>query len=173
MDSIEIAQIRAFLEEVGNRYQQPARLYLLGGSALCLLGSPRPTLDIDFVGNEQKQNALQEVMQTVANDMAIDVEAVPIAEFVPLPAGAEERQIHIDRFGLLDVYVFDPYTIALSKLDRGFDTDIDDIVFLVQRDLVTLDRLESIAQAASQQSIQYDLDPPTIRRHLEVVKGLI
>jgi len=39
MAEIAVSQIRAFLTEVGQRYQQPAMLLLLGGSALCLLGS--------------------------------------------------------------------------------------------------------------------------------------
>lgn len=47
MAEIAVTQIRAWLTEVGNRYPQPATLLLLGGSALCLLGSPRATVDID------------------------------------------------------------------------------------------------------------------------------
>ncbi len=44
MASIETAQIQTFLTEIGRRYAQPGTLLLLGGSALCLLGSSRPTL---------------------------------------------------------------------------------------------------------------------------------
>ena len=35
----------------------------------------------------------------------LDIEAVPIAEFVPLPPGAETRRHFIGRFGQVDVYV--------------------------------------------------------------------
>ncbi len=35
------------------------------------------------------------------------------------------------------MYVFDPYSIALSKVDRGFDTDLDDITFLIKKDMLT------------------------------------
>ena len=52
---MESDQIRAFLSALGNRYSRPAQLYLLGGSALCLLGSPRPTVDIDYVGDDLKR----------------------------------------------------------------------------------------------------------------------
>lgn len=48
MAAITIDHISAFLTEVGHRYQQPATLILLGGSALCLLGSKRATVDIDY-----------------------------------------------------------------------------------------------------------------------------
>jgi hypothetical protein len=50
MEFVDTLQIRTFLEEVGKRYPQAAQLILLGGSALCLLGSSRPTLDIDYYG---------------------------------------------------------------------------------------------------------------------------
>lgn len=50
MAEVTVNQIIALFTEVGQRHQQPATLLLLGGSALCLLGSPRPTLDIDYVG---------------------------------------------------------------------------------------------------------------------------
>lgn len=66
MAEIVVSQILALLTEVGQRYQQPATLLLLGGSALRLLGSPRPTLDIDYVGHDLHKNALQQVLKQVS-----------------------------------------------------------------------------------------------------------
>jgi len=40
MATVESDQIRALLDAVGKRYPSSVRLYRLGGSALCLLGSP-------------------------------------------------------------------------------------------------------------------------------------
>ena len=48
MEPITAAVLRLFLQRLGARYPRPATLYLLGGSALCLLGSPRVTLDVDY-----------------------------------------------------------------------------------------------------------------------------
>lgn len=56
MENVETDKIYAFLKALGERYPQPATLFLLGGSALCLLGSPRPTLDIDYVGDDYLLN---------------------------------------------------------------------------------------------------------------------
>jgi len=39
MEPVTAANLKAFLQRLGERYPRPARLYLLGGSALCLLGS--------------------------------------------------------------------------------------------------------------------------------------
>jgi hypothetical protein len=102
------AAILAFLEEVGKRYSQPADLLLLGGGALCLLGSPRPTLDIDYVGDDLTKNELQQYIDQVAQDMGIIVEAVPIAGFVPLPEDADQRKVSVGQFGAAQVHILDP-----------------------------------------------------------------
>ena len=58
MEPVTAAKLRAFLRRLGERCPAPARLYLLGGSALCLLGSPRTTLDVDYaVDVEPEQGA--------------------------------------------------------------------------------------------------------------------
>jgi hypothetical protein len=148
-------------------------LVLLGGSALCLLGSDRPTLDIDYVGDDLHQDDLQRVIEQTAQELRIPVEAVPITRFVPVPAGADDRRLLIGRFGSIEVSVLDPYTIALSKLDRGFDTDIEDVVFLIRRSLVTFERLERAVFIALERAGEYDMSSSAVRAHLLVVRNLL
>lgn len=59
MTEIDRDQIKAFLESLGERYKRPAKLILLGRSALCLLGNPRPTVDIDYVGDDLQKDEFQ------------------------------------------------------------------------------------------------------------------
>jgi uncharacterized nucleotidyltransferase DUF6036 len=101
-----------------------------------LLGSPRLTIDIDFIGDDVHLNPLHRTIMQIAREMQIHVEPVPLERFVPLPEGNEERVIRIGQFGNLEVFVVDPHSIALSKLDRGLDTDFDDLVFLIQNNHV-------------------------------------
>ena len=170
MATVSKSQIDAFLAAVGERCEPASMLFLLGGGALELLGGARSTLDLDYVGDDLKPNNLQQLMAQIADEMHIELEAVPIAEFVPLPTDAHKRAILVGQFGHLTVYIFDPYTIALSKLDRGFDTDLEDIIFLVQRQLISVDQLASIVEAAASQAYQFDLDPAAMRRHLQVLR---
>ncbi len=167
MDNTEIQSI---LQTLGKRVPRSSRLILVGGSALALLGSPRLTIDIDFVGDDIHPNELHRSIMQIAKELNIHAEPVPIERFIPLPKGSDKRSIHIGQFGNLDVYVADPYSIALSKLDRGFDTDFDDLIFLVQHNLVRLEELERITKDALPQAKKFDLDPE-ILAHLQELKN--
>lgn len=119
---MDIAEIVTILQRLGTRLPSDSQLILVGGSALALLGSPRLTIDIDFIGDDVHPNSLHRAIMQIARDMQIHVEPVPLERFVPLPEGNEERVIRIGQFGNLEVFVADPYSIALSKLDRGLGT---------------------------------------------------
>ena len=173
MEPIAPHQINAFLKELGDRCPFPTTLVLLGGSALCLLGSNRPTLDVDYVGDDLHKDELQRIIEQVAQELRILVDAVPIAQFVPMPTDADDRRLLIGRFGSIEVYVLDPVTIALSKLDRGFDTDIEDIVFLIRRNLITFEQLERVALSALTRAREFDMSSANIRSHLQTVRNLL
>ena len=79
--------------------------------------------------------------------MQIDVEEVRLEEFIPLPPGAWERRQPIGRFGQIEVYLFDPYSIALSKITRGFESDLEDVVFLLGEGLIDFAELEDHFEA--------------------------
>jgi hypothetical protein len=72
----------------------------------------------------------------------------------------------------LEIYVADPYSISLSKLDRGLDTDFEDIIFLIQKNLVSLSELEHITRDALPRAREYDLHPD-ILDHLKELKNRI
>jgi len=135
-ENMDNTQIQSILQTMGERIPTPSRLTLIGGGALALLGSPRLTIDLDFIGDDLSPSPLDKAIMQVAKDLNIYAEPVPLERFIPLPAGSSERAIFIGKFGNLEVYVADPYSIALSKLERGFDTDLEDCVI---RSMATTD----------------------------------
>ncbi len=84
MEPVTSLALEAFLQKLGERMPKPARLYLLGGSALCLLGSPRETLDVDY-SLETGAQGIEKIINALATELKMDLEAVPLAEFIPLP----------------------------------------------------------------------------------------
>ena len=163
------SEIESILQSLGARVPSDSQLILIGGSALALLGSPRLTIDIDFIGDDLHPNALHRSLMQIATELKIHVEPVPLERFIPLPKGSDQRNIRIGQFGNLEVYVADPYSIALSKLDRGLETDFDDIVFLIQQNFIMLNQLEHILSEALPDARQFDVNPD-ILDHLEEVK---
>jgi hypothetical protein len=113
------AEIQSVLQTMGTRVPPASRLVLVGGSALSLLGSPRPTVDIDFIGDDVHPEPLHQTILQIAEELDIDAEPVPLDKFIPLPQGSEGRIIRVGQFGNLEIFIADPYSIALSKLDRG------------------------------------------------------
>lgn len=161
------------LTTIGERVPPASRLTLIGGSALILLGSARLTLDIDFVGDDVHPNELHLQIMKIAKELRIQVEPVPIERFVPLPEGSEQRAIPMGQFGNLNVYVADPYSIAISKVDRGLETDFDDLVFLIQHNHIDLKKLERLLQDALPQAGKFDFHPDVLSHFQELKKRLV
>ena len=49
---------------------------------------------------------------------------MPLAEFVPLSAGCEDRHRLVGRYGSVELYIYDPYSLALSKIARGLESEV-------------------------------------------------
>lgn len=171
---LRIGQITEFLDVVGSRVTTPAVLVLLGGGALSLLGNSRPTLDLDFEGEEKAADELRMLMEKVALELQVEIDAVPFQRFIPIPTGANERHVSIGRFGNLQVLVFDPYSIALSKLDRGFESDIEDIVFLLRRGHIDFAQLDTLLAGLTRElAAQYDMDVVQMYVHLGLARAAL
>ena len=167
---MDITEIQSILQKLGERVPPNSDLILVGGSALALLGNSRQTIDIDFIGDDIHPSELHKIILQAAKDLKISVEPVPLDRYIPLPKGSAERVIFIGKFGNLEVYVADPYSIALSKLDRGFDTDLADIVFLVKTNHISFDEFERMVQEALPNANKFDFDPD-ILKHLQELKN--
>ncbi len=142
MEPVTSRALKIFFKALGERIPGHAAIYLLGGSALCLLGNTRETLDVDY-SLESSTKDIETIIQALARELKMDLEAVPLAEFIPLPPDAPSRRHFIGQFGQLDVYIFDLYSIALSKIARGFESDLEDVQFLLSKNLITWDELET------------------------------
>ncbi len=138
---------------------------------MVLLGSTRPTIDIDFIGDDIYPSELDKTILQIAKEQKIYMEPVAIERFIPLPDGSQERTIRIGQFGNLEVFVADPYCIALSKLDRGFDTDFDDLVFLILNKFIEVKLLERMTEIALTRAREFDMNPTEVRSHLCELKN--
>jgi hypothetical protein len=145
--SVDKTAIESFLQQLGRTFRKPGRLYLVEGAALVHAGiRPGFTQDIDIRVSGANEGELIVAIQRLIQQLQINVEFASPADFIPLPSQWEMHVQYAGRYGGVDVFYFDFYSIALSKIERGNSRDIDDVKLLVQQGIITLNELDEAYQ---------------------------
>jgi hypothetical protein len=137
--------IRRFLQRLGDEFRDPGRIYLVGGTTLVFEGLRRQTVDIDIAYDvtPERQDRFIQVVRRLKDVLDINVEEASPGDFIPLPAGAADRHEYVGRFGQLDVFHFDLYSTALSKIARGREQDFADVTALLNMRRIGWTQLEA------------------------------
>ena len=141
--NVDREQIENFLKNLGRTFRKQGRLYLVGGAALVHMGlQSGTTQDIDVEVSEDTTDEIFPTIWQLRQQMQIDVEPVSAEKFIPLPSQWMVRSKFIGRYGTVDVFYFDFYSIALSKIQRGNTRDINDVKLLLQEKVITIQGLD-------------------------------
>ena len=169
--ALDRARLQTFLEELSHAAREPTRVYLTGGASQLLRGLRESTIDIDLTLEPERDEVLR-AMVALKESLGVNVEIVSPAHFVPALPGWRDRCEFAAQLGKLAVYHFDPYTQALSKLERGHDRDLRDVAALVEAGLVDPVRLRALFAEAEAELFRYpSIDPPSLRRAVELIAG--
>lgn len=136
-------RVRAVARELGRVARQDTTLYLTGGATAVLEGWRPSTKDVDLRLEPDSDELLRRIA-TVKDDLDVNVELASPPDFIPELPGWRERSPFVFREGRVTVRHFDPYSQALSKIERGFDLDLRDVRTLIDRGLVDPDRLREL-----------------------------
>ena len=122
-----------FLVKLGIAFKHAARLYLVGGATLVYEGLREQSLDIDITYEVDNifEAEFANTIRVLKDELQINVEQASPGDFIPLPAGWKERAKFVGRFGQVDVFHFDLYSTALSKIERGREGDYQDVLALL------------------------------------------
>src|SRR6185312_13080072 len=138
------ADIERFLSTLGRTFRKPGRLYLAGGAALVHLGlRSGSTVDIDVALESTNEDEMVTAIRRIVEQMQINVEFASPGDFIPLPTQWMTQAKYIKRYGSVDAFYFDFYSLALSKISRGTDRDLIDVKLLVQQKVITLYELDA------------------------------
>lgn len=136
--------IEQFLNVLGKNFRKPGRLYLVGGAALVHMGlRGGSTLDIDVVVESANEDEMVTAIRRIVDQAQINIEFASPEDFIPIPAQWTSQARYIGRYGSVDVFYFDFYSIALSKIARGTDRDLVDVKLLVQQQVIMLAGLDA------------------------------
>ena len=117
-----------------------------------ILGGPRPTVDIDYTLPASAPETLRPIIDGLAAELGLDLEESAPAGFMPLPIGFETRHRRLGQYGVLTAYLFDPYSMAVMKIDRAFETDMEDVHFPLRSGTIDLAFLEQCIEDVAQRT---------------------
>jgi len=172
-EDIDRTRLVQFLEELGRAYRRPARLYLCGGETLVWRGLRETTRDVDVAFNVDAADHHAWIRAIVAlkDRLRVNVEEAQPSDFVPVPRGAEARAEFVGRFGAVDVFLCDPYSIAMAKLHRGAARDLADIKSLLDAEVLAPGTLSDLVEdtITTDPRPRIGFDPARVRRNLGAV----
>lgn len=135
------------MRALGAEAAEEGAAYFTGGATAVLLGWRATTIDVDITFVPEVDRVLR-VLPRLKEELRINVELVSPADFIPVPAGWEDRSVFIAREGRLSFFHFDLYAQALAKLERAHRQDLDDVQAMIEHGLVehgrALDRFREI-----------------------------
>ena len=134
-DLADADRIRRFMSSLGADAGAECRAYFTGGATAVLEGWRATTIDVDLSLVPEDERLLR-ALPRIKDALKVNVELVSPADFIPVPAGWEDRSIFVQREGPIDFFHFDPYSQALAKLERAHAQDLVDVASLVEAGLV-------------------------------------
>jgi hypothetical protein len=160
-------RIEQFMRELGKSVDVEGRIYLAGGATAVLYGWRDTTIDVDIKLIPDRDEILREIPR-LKERLNLNVELAAPSDFIPLPAGWEDRSPLIRKEGKLSFHHFDPVAQALSKAERGHDQDIRDVREMIAAGLVN--PVDALAQFDAIEDELYrfpSIDPVSFRKAAE------
>lgn len=157
---VDAARIRRFMRAAGAAAAHDGTCYLAGGATAVLLGWRGTTIDID-IALEPEQDELMRTLPSIKNELAINVELATPRDFIPLPPEWQERSVGIGQEGRLRFAHFDPYSQALSKLERGHERDLEDMRAMLRLGIVEPQRMRELFEEIEPELYRFPAIEPT------------
>lgn len=136
-------KIVEFMRLFGRRTRTQVRVYFTGGSTAVLYGWRDTTLDIDL-RFEPEPDELYRAIPEIKESLQLNVELAAPSDFIPELPGWQDRCQYIGREGSVSFFHYDPYSQALSKIERGHDQDLRDVESMLQDGLIERQKLYAL-----------------------------
>jgi hypothetical protein len=166
-DAADAERIRDLARELGRVVAPGTRMYLTGGATAVLEGWRESTADVDVRFEPDSDAALRHIAE-LKEQLSVNVELASPLDFLPPLPGWQDRSRFRLREGNLEVFDFDPYSQALSKLQRGFELDLEDVRSMVDSGQVDPAKLGELFDAIEPELYRFPaLDPASLRAAVE------
>ena len=164
---VDIARLNNFMSAMGRKTKGPGRIYLTGGATALLHGWRPMTVDVDMKADPEPSGYFESIA-LLKNELSLNIELASPSDFIPELPNWRERSLFIARHGQIDFYHYDPFSQALSKLERGHARDLADADAMLRDGLIEKNLLLKLFDQIEPMLIRYPaLDPQSFRDVVE------
>lgn len=166
-DAADAERIGSLARELGRVVPAGSRMYLTGGATAVLEGWRESTVDVDVRFEPDSDAALSRI-RDLKEQLGVNIELASPLDFLPPLPGWQDRSRFRLREGNLEVFDFDLYSQALSKLERGFELDLTDVRSMVSSGLVEPGKLLELYNVIESELYRFPaVDPASLRTRVE------
>lgn len=163
-EQADAERIRRLATELGRVVSPGTKMYLTGGATAVLEGWRQSTVDVDVRFEPESDEALRRIA-ALKEHLALNVELASPLDFLPELPGWKERSRFRFREGNLEVFDFDLYSQALSKLERGFELDLADVRNMVLSGQIDPERLGELFELVEPELFRFPaVNPADLRQ---------
>ncbi|MEN9991243.1 MAG: hypothetical protein RLZZ224_945 [Verrucomicrobiota bacterium] len=164
---LDINRLHTFMAAMAQHTKGVGCIYFTGGATALLHGWRPMTVDVDMKADPEPAGYF-EAIATLKDALSLNVELASPSDFIPELPEWRERCLFIARHGQIDFYHYDPYSQALSKLERGHSRDLADVEAMLRDRLIDQKRLLDFFTQIEPNLIRYPaLDPQSFRETVE------
>jgi hypothetical protein len=138
--------VTQFLQGLADACRRPGRVFLAGETSQVYEGwrERTPCLEYSAESAPEDQEALLEAVRRLQAGLRIAIREETPGAVIPLPRGHETRARYAGRIGALEVYHFDPYSVAFRLVARGDEPDHLAVLTLLRKGWVAPDTLDAL-----------------------------
>ncbi|MGH2879463.1 MAG: DUF6036 family nucleotidyltransferase [Solirubrobacteraceae bacterium] len=166
--AVDQERVYELARALGRVARHHTRIYLTGGASAVIEGWRGSTVDVDL-RFEPDEELLRE-LPALKERLGVNIELASPPDFIPELPGWRERSPLVLREGNVEVHHFDFYSQALSKIERGFAQDLEDVGTMIERGFVESARLREFYEDIEPELYRYPaIDPAVFRSKVAAV----
>ncbi|MEO7521105.1 MAG: DUF6036 family nucleotidyltransferase [Gemmatimonas sp.] len=162
-------RIEAFVAALAREATTETDVFLVGGTSAVLIGWRATTMDVDLVMRPES-DAMLRAIPALKERLRINVELASPDQFIPVPAGWEQRSPLIRRIGLVTFRHYEFAAQALAKIERGHVRDLADVDAMLARGLISSDAIRQMFAQIEPELYRFPaIDSPSFRGAVDAV----
>lgn len=163
------ARIEAFATALAREATSETDVFLVGGTSAVLIGWRATTMNVDLVMRPES-DAMMRAIPALKERLQINVELASPDQFIPVPAGWEQRSPVIVRIGRVTFRHYDFSAQALAKIERGHTRDLADVDAMLAHGLISSDTVRRMYAQIEPELYRFPaIDPPSFRAAVDAV----